>query len=202
MELTVIDYDMGNLRSLENALRHIGANVKIAERGEELAEAGHVILPGVGAFGASMVNLRERGFAEALARHREAGRPLMGICLGFQVLFEAGTERGTHAGLGFLPGSVDAFETDLHVPHVGWNVCRPTRPHALFAGLAPEEHMYFVHSYHPRGVRVDDTLATSDYGDAFVCAVARDNVVGTQFHPERSGDSGLRMLTNFLAWRP
>lgn len=202
MRVTVIDYDMGNLRSLENALRHIGAQVRIVEAGADLRDAEHVILPGVGAFGASMANLRERGLADALVRHREAGRPLMGICLGFQVLFEHGTERGAHEGLGFLRGSVDAFQTELHVPHVGWNVCRARRAHPLFAGLPEEEHVYFVHSFHPQGVEAEDVLATSDYGQVFTCAVARNNVVGTQFHPERSGPVGLRMLENFLVWRP
>lgn len=199
--VTLIDYDMGNLRSLANALRAVDADVRIVDRGDALADADHVILPGVGAFGASMENLRARGLDEALHRHIDAGRPFLGICLGFQVLFAEGSENGRHTGLGVFPGRVDRFETDLHVPHVGWNILEAA-PHPIFAGLGPSPHMYFVHSYRPTGCDTADVIGTSEYDGSFVCAVARGSAAGTQFHPERSGADGLRVLTAFLAWRP
>ncbi|TVR04388.1 MAG: imidazole glycerol phosphate synthase subunit HisH [Deltaproteobacteria bacterium] len=205
--VTLIDYDMGNLRSLANALRAVDADVRIADHGDGLRDARHVILPGVGAFGASMHNLRERHLDHALRHHVDAGRPFLGICLGFQVLFERGTENGRHDGLGLFQGSVDRFDTTLHVPHVGWNVL-DTTPHPLLdhlppaAGPDPRPHVYFVHSYRPTDCNPDDVIATSDYDGPFVCAVARDNIVGTQFHPERSGTDGLRILSAFLDWNP
>lgn len=203
VRVAVIDYRMGNLRSIANALRHVGGDVQMVTSGAELADASHVVLPGVGAFGASMRNLAEHGLVDAIHAHVAAGRPLLGICLGFQVLFARGTEHGDHAGLGLVPGTVRRFATTtLHVPHTGWNAVEPTRAHPLLEGLPSGEPMYFVHSFHPDGVADADALATTTYGERFVCAVARDAVAGTQFHPEKSGPAGLRLLANYLSWRP
>lgn len=200
--VTIIDHHINNLRSIANACRALGAEVHFAREGSELEDAGHVILPGVGAFGSSMHNLVERGFVEAIHAHCDAGRPFFGICLGFQVMFNKGTEHGECEGLGLFQGTIDRFETDLHVPHVGWNILQKEREHALLSDLDDDPHMYFVHSFHPRGVDPSVVLGTSDYGERFVCMVARDNVAGAQFHPEKSGADGLRILLNYLDWRP
>lgn len=200
--ITIIDHEINNLASITSACKFLGADVKIAKSGKDLADASHALLPGVGAFGASMAALHARGFTDAMRAHAQAGRPLFGICLGFQVLFERGTEGGENDGLGFFQGCVDHFQTSLHVPHVGWNSLDLQREHALCEGIEDGQHVYFVHSYHPRGVDPADVVATSEYGEPFVCMVARDNVAGAQFHPEKSGGHGLRMLQNFMDWRP
>lgn len=200
--ITIIDHEINNLASITNAFRALGANVTIAHRGEDLHGASHVVLPGVGAYGPSMAALHAKGFVEAMHQHAAAGNPLFGICLGFQALFERGTEGGSHEGLGFFPGSVDHFETSLHVPHVGWNSLSIQQDHPLFSGIEDGQHVYFVHSYHPRGVTDANVLARSEYGEPFVCMVADGNVAGAQFHPEKSGAHGLKMLLNFLDWRP
>lgn len=198
----IIDYRMGNLRSIGNALDKVGGEVRFVRTAQELLESERLVLPGVGAFGASMRNLGEQGLPEAIGRFVTAGRPLLGICLGFQVLFERGTEGGPHEGLGLVPGTVSRFETDMHVPHTGWNVLRATSEHALWSGLDEDAHVYFVHSYKPEGVPKAYVIGESEYDGGFCCAVARDNVAGTQFHPEKSGADGLRILSNFLEWRP
>lgn len=200
--ITIVDHEINNLASITNACKVLGADVRIAKTGEDLKGASHVLLPGVGAFRASMDALNEKGFSEAMREHVQTGNPLFGICLGFQVLFERGTEGGDNVGLGFFKGSVDHFETSLHVPHVGWNELKMRRQHPLFNNVEDGQHVYFVHSYHPRGVDPNDVIGTSEYGEEFVCAVAKNNVAGTQFHPEKSGSHGLQMLLNFMDWRP
>ena len=200
--ITIIDHEINNLASITNAFRALGANVTIAKTGEDLRGASHVVLPGVGAFGASMAALHQKGFTDAMREHAAKGDPLFGICLGFQVLFERGKEGGDNEGLGFFGGSVELFETTLHVPHVGWNSLKIRQQHPIFDGIEDQEHVYFVHSYHPRGVDPAVVLGTSDYGEEFVCMVGRDNLAGAQFHPEKSGAIGLKMLLNFLKWRP
>ena len=198
--VAIVDYGMGNLRSLANALRAVGAEPELVEAPERLSEYDRAVLPGVGAFGASMRNLRSVGYDQAIREYVASGRPLLGICLGFQVLFERGTEGGDHEGLGLVPGRVRRFETSLHVPHVGWNAVR-TQGHTLWDGLGEAPHMYFVHSYHADDVGADDVIGVTDYGERFVSAVARGNVAGTQFHPEKSGPDGLRVLHNFVRWQ-
>ena len=202
-DVVVIDYGMGNLRSIANALQTVGAVVEVSSDPERIGSAGRLVLPGVGAFGRSMQELRERGLIEPMSEAVSRWVPFLGICLGFQVLFEGSTEFGEHEGVGWVSGRVDRFDdTDLIVPHMGWNFVTPSRAHPLFKGLDAGGHFYFVHSYRPEGVRESETLATTEYGEDFVCAVHHNSVVGTQFHPEKSGPMGLQMLENFLSWSP
>jgi len=202
LRVSVIDYDMGNLRSIANALRHVGAEVRVVREASEVRAADRVVLPGVGAFGAAMRRLSSSGVDDAVRDHVAAGRPFLGICIGFQVLFALGDEHGERPGLGLVDGEIRRFCTDLHVPHVGWNALNLRAHHPVFDGHSPEPHVYFVHSYRAVGVRDADVIATTEYGEPFVSAVARDALVATQFHPEKSGPEGLRILKNFLTWRP
>lgn len=198
----VIDYDMGNLHSIVSALAHEGGDVQIVRSAADLAACDRVVLPGVGAFGASMRNLHNVHLVDAIHEYVARGRPFLGICLGFQVLFEHGTEYGQHIGLGLFKGSVDRFETKLHVPHVGWNELIQRQQHPLFAKIGDDAHMYFVHSFRPVGVSQSVVIGQGDYDGNFVCAVAHKNVAGMQFHPEKSGADGLQLLANFLHWAP
>ncbi len=198
----VIDYDMGNLRSISNALVSLGADVRLVRTPTEHRVGSHLLLPGVGAFGASMANLRAAGLDELIHQHASTGTPFMGICLGFQVLFERGSEAGDHQGLGLFQGSVDRFDHGLHIPHTGWNELRVQRPHPVTGGVDDGRHVYFVHSYRAQGVPDADVLTTSEYGGVFVSGVARDAIVGFQFHPEKSGHTGLSLLRAWLDWRP
>lgn len=205
--VAIIDHKISNLRSISNACqRALDAEVRLVRRPEEIRECGHVILPGVGSFGAAMAVLERLGIATALREHAASGRPLFGICLGFQLLFARSEEHGDHEGLGLFTGEVRRFETELHIPHVGWNVFRPRQEHPVFAdlerGRSHEPYVYFVHSYYPRDVDPSVIAGVSEYGDEFVCAVANGSIAGTQFHPEKSGADGLRILKNFLDWRP
>lgn len=205
--VAVVDYGAGNLRSLINALEHLGAEVELVADGaalERLSPA-RLIVPGVGAFGEAMAALRARGLVEPLKAHVGRGGHFLGICLGFQLLFEASEEHGHHEGLGIIPGVVARFGPEVEiVPHMGWNtVCRPVGgppAHPLWAGY-PEAHVYFVHSYRVASVPETWCARTTTYGpERFVAAVAREAVVGMQFHPERSGAWGLELLERWLAW--
>lgn len=198
----IIDYRMGNLHSIASAVHAVGGDVYWCRTALDVAACDRIVLPGVGAFGACMRNLAEAGLDEALKEHASLGRPLLGICLGFQALFESGTEGGDYRGLGLVKGRVRRFEIDLHVPHVGWNELHIRRTHPVFEGIGEGSHMYFVHSYYPDRVAPEAVVATADYGVEFVCAVGTGSVVGTQFHPEKSADAGLRLLSNFIRWMP
>ncbi|MFP4321388.1 MAG: imidazole glycerol phosphate synthase subunit HisH [Anaerolineales bacterium] len=200
--ITIVDYGMGNLRSVYNALDLLGAEVNISSDPAEILNAERLILPGVGAFGLAMQFLDEGGFVAALNEAViERGVPILAICLGMQLLAEDSTEHGQHAGLGWLPGQVRHFEAmgDLRVPHVGWNEIAPREGAALFQGVTRRE-FYFVHSYYFMTSDASIIAATTHYGHEFVSAVQRDNIFGTQFHPEKSQDAGLRVLRNFMAW--
>lgn len=201
MPVAIIDYGAGNLLSVANALRSLGAAPRIAATPAGLAGASHVVLPGVGAFGDCMAALAARGFAAPLREWLAADRPFLGICLGYQLLFEGSDESPGVAGLGLLPGRVVRFSGHhLKVPHVGWNAAAPTDPAApCWAGLGPHPYFYFVHSFFP--VPADPALvaATTSYGDTFASAIARGRLLATQFHPEKSQAAGLRLLANFLA---
>ena len=202
--ITIIDYGMGNLRSVFNALTLLGEDAHITSDPDEVLRAERLILPGVGAFGLAMHNLRERGLIDPLnEKVIQQGTPILAICLGMQLLAESSSEHGDHAGLGWIPGRVRMFEMDgLKVPHVGWNDITVQGDPPLFKGLGSNKEFYFVHSYHFETDEAQVIAATTDYGYDFVAAVHRDNIFGTQFHPEKSQDNGLRVLRNFIAWEP
>jgi imidazole glycerol phosphate synthase glutamine amidotransferase subunit len=202
LRVGIVDYRMGNLHSIASAVTAVGGDVVWCTDAASVRACDRIVFPGVGSFGACMRNLHEAGLDEAMVAHVRAGRPLLGICLGFQALFEKGTEGGDYAGLGLVSGRVRRFDIDLHVPHVGWNELHFRSQHPVFAGIAEGSHMYFVHSYYPDDVDPSAVVATSDYGVQFVCAVGNGSVVGTQFHPEKSSDDGLRLLSNFVRWSP
>jgi len=195
--IAILDYGMGNLRSVEKALEHVGATATITSDAGEARAADGVILPGVGAFPRAMERVRELGLDELIGERREAGVPILGICLGLQLLFDSTTELGGAAGLGLLPGGVDRLDAEgLKVPHIGWSPVRWEQDSALTDGIATETPFYFVHSFAPRP-EPGDLLGSAAYGARFACAAQRDNVFGVQFHPEKSSAAGLRLLANF-----
>jgi glutamine amidotransferase len=199
--IAIIDYGMGNLRSVQKA----GAEAEIYATPEGLERAEALVLPGVGAFGQGMENLRARGFLPAIHQRVENGTPLLGICLGLQLLFEESEEMGRHKGLGLFPGLVKRFGAapggePLKVPHIGWNQIHPVRPSALLEGIPAGSYAYFVHSYYAEPRDESVILATTDYGLDFASVVGRDHIFGLQFHPEKSQAVGLRMLQNFVAY--
>jgi glutamine amidotransferase/cyclase len=196
--VTFLDYGAGNVRSVINALESLGETVKIVRDAREIASAEKLVFPGVGNFGSVMQVLNEKKLAEPLKAYLFSNRPFLGICIGLQVLFEGSEEAPGVKGLGFLPGTVKRFQTDLAVPHIGWNGIRSRRPSRIFDGLGGDEKFYFVHSYHVAPGQEEDILTTTDYGAPFVSSVQRGNVIASQFHPEKSGEAGLRILRNFL----
>ena len=205
---TIIDYGIGNLRSLAKAFAAAGVEAERTDDPQKIAAAERLVLPGVGAFGACAAEIRARGLWEVVRGRAGAGVPLLGVCVGMQLLFEGSEERGEHAGLALLPGRVVRFPADLadaerqrlKVPHMGWNRIRVRRPHPVLAG-ADAAYVYFVHSYHA-APDSSDVLATAEYGVEVPAVVGRANVVGVQFHPEKSGRDGLAMLSRFAAWQP
>jgi imidazole glycerol-phosphate synthase subunit HisH len=198
--IALLDYGMGNLRSVEKALEKVGAAVERTADVDAAASADGLILPGVGAFPKAMTRVRELGM-DALVRERAAdGVPLLGICLGLQLLFDSSEELDGADGLGLLPGPVRAIRAeDLKVPHIGWSPVRWEKQTPLTAGLGAEAPFYFVHSFAPEPADPSDVLGTTTYGERFACAVARENVFGVQFHPEKSSADGLALLGNFTA---
>jgi len=196
--IAIVDYGIGNLGSVTKGFRHAGAETVLTGDPAALAAAEALVLPGDGAFAASMDELRSRGLVDVLIDVARTGTPLLGICIGMQLLFEESEEHGRHAGLGLLPGRVRRFDDSLVVPHMGWNSLSFPRPHPLFDGLAPGSYVYFVHSYFCEPKEPGDVLATSDYGHDFAAVVGRGNVLGVQFHPEKSQAVGLRMVENFV----
>jgi glutamine amidotransferase len=195
--IAILDYGMGNLRSVEKALEHVGVTAKITSDADEVRAADGVILPGVGAFPAAMTRIHELGLDELIAERREAGVPILGICLGLQLLFESSTELGGATGLGLLDGQVGELEAaGLKVPHIGWSPVRWERQSRLADGIPTETPFYFVHSFAPRP-SAEELLGSAEYGARFACAAERGNVFGVQFHPEKSSSAGLRLLSNF-----
>ena len=195
--IAILDYGMGNLRSVEKALEHVGVTATITSDAGEVRAADGLILPGVGAFPRAMERVRELGLDELIASQREEGVPILGICLGLQLLFEASTELGGADGLGLLAGPVGELEAEgLKVPHIGWEPVRWERDSRLTEGIPSETPFYFVHSFAPRPSAAE-LLGTAVYGKRFACAAERENVFGVQFHPEKSSSAGLRLLSNF-----
>ena len=198
--MVILDYGMGNLRSVEKAFEHVGTQAVITADHAVAREADGVILPGVGAFPKAMERIRDRGLDELIAERVDARVPVLGICLGLQLIFSSSTELGGSAGLGLIDGPVTELEADgSKVPHIGWSPVAWSKESRLTEGLAEEEPFYFVHSFAPRPAAAADILGTAAYGETFCCAVERDNLFGVQFHPEKSSGAGLRLLRNFAA---
>ena len=195
--VAIIDYGVGNLRSVEKAFAAMGCDAVVSDDEPILRTAERLVLPGVGAFASCMKGLRERGFDSLVHERAAAGTPLMGICVGMQMLFEVSDEFGTTEGLGLLRGSVRRFENDLVVPQVGWNRIQQKQQHRLFEGVADGSFCYFVHSFYCEPRDVDLSVGETEYGVKYASVVARDNICGVQFHPEKSQHVGLRMLKNF-----
>lgn len=201
--IAIVDYGAGNLRSVTNAFQHLGADVFVTNQPEKLTSARKIVLPGVGAFGAGMDALRDSGFIEPIQQQAQAGKALIGICLGMQYLFDESEEMGIHKGLGLLSGRVVKFDAAAlpRIPHIGWNRLHIQQQHPMFAGMNSGDYAYFVHSYY---VKPDDKsviLATTDYGIEYASIVGKDNIVGIQCHPEKSQGVGLQFLKNFVEWK-
>jgi imidazole glycerol-phosphate synthase subunit HisH len=198
VELAIVDYGMGNRRSVEKALEQVGARVTVSSDRERLRDAAGLVVPGVGAFPRAMRKLEELGLDELLREQVEAGTPVLGICLGMQLAFERSTELGGADGLGLVPGEVRELDPgDLKLPHIGWNEARFLSDSPLREGLPERCAFYHVHSYAPVPARREDVLATAEYGAPFATAVAAGSFYGVQFHPEKSSTAGLRLLANF-----
>jgi glutamine amidotransferase len=200
--IAIIDYNMGNLASVKNAFAKLGQATVVESNPAKFQEYDKLILPGVGAFGDAMEHLKERNMIEAIKEFAKSGKPMLGICLGMQLLFENSQEFGEHEGLGLIKGSVVKFDTKkfeepFKVPHMGWNRMF-TKEHPLFEGLDDEHYLYFVHTYHVTCKDERDIIGETYYGYKFTSAVAHDNIMGIQPHPEKSHKNGLKILENFI----
>jgi glutamine amidotransferase len=204
--IAVIDYGMGNLRSVEKALVSLGYDAKITSDVDEVINADRAILPGVGAFADCRKGLQESGLEEAVLKFIESGKPLLGICVGMQMLFEKSYEFGEHEGLGYFKGSVRKFPEELldrglKIPQMGWNQIHKKINHPLLEGIKSGDYVYFVHSYCAKSENPEAEVATCEYGIEFTAMVARKNVAATQFHPEKSQKLGVQILENFANWQ-
>jgi glutamine amidotransferase len=198
--VAILDYGMGNLRSVEKAFARVGSVAEITDDPEQAASADGLVLPGVGAFPKAMRRVRERGYERLVAERLRAGTPVLGICLGFQLLFESSTELGGADGLGLLDGEVTALEAPgLKLPHIGWEPVGWKHDSELTDGIEDGTPFYFVHSFAPRPREETDVLGMAEHGSPFVCAIARPPLFGVQFHPEKSSGAGLRLLANFAS---
>lgn len=199
--VAIIDYGVGNLFSLRSSLKEIGAEAVVTSDEKVIAEADRIILPGVGAFEDAARKLRESGMADVVKKEAAAGKPMMGICLGMQLMFDVGYEYGVHEGLGLIRGSVrpiaDVIPEDYKIPHIGWNILRFKRESPLFKYIKEDDYVYFVHSYY--AAECDESvIAVTEYGAELTAAVANGNVYGCQFHPEKSGEVGMKILKAFM----
>lgn len=207
--IVLVDYKAGNLTSVSLALSRLGIDHRVSDDPEVVRRAGRIVFPGVGAAGSAMETLRSTGLAEALTESVKAGTPLLGICIGCQILLETSEEDGPTPCLGILPGSVVRFdfselpEPRPKIPHMGWNPVEFVRSHPLLEGVASGTHFYFVHSFYPSPSHAETTLGRTEYaGTVFSSILDGGNAVATQFHAEKSGEPGLRILSNFARWRP
>lgn len=189
----ILDYKVGNLDSIRRGLARAGIEAVITSDPATIAQAALLILPGVGAFGDAIADLRETGLVPLIEQHVTQGKPLIGVCLGMQLLFEASTEFGHHEGLGFLPGTVEKLEVDRKIPHMGWNALSIVQDDPVVANIKTGDYVYFVHSYYAK-TTPEVVIATTDYDVTIPAIVRKDNVIGMQFHPEKSGEVGLRLL--------
>lgn len=210
-QITMIDYGASNIRSAQKALEFVGAQVQVTAEPEEVIRATKLVLPGVGAFGAGMAALHQRGLTTVIRAAVSQGTPLLGICLGMQFLFEESEEMGRYKGLGLIPGRVTRFtrenagklslkRTALKIPHMGWNQIEHDGSHPLLNGVPNGSHAYFVHSYYCVPANQEDVIGETEYGCRFASIIGRDNILGIQFHPEKSQSVGLTILRNYLAW--
>ncbi|MEK6322807.1 MAG: imidazole glycerol phosphate synthase subunit HisH [Acidobacteriota bacterium] len=195
--VAILDYGVGNLRSVEKAFTAAGSHAIVSDDEHVLREAQALVLPGVGAFGACMKALSERGFDQLIRERVAEGTPLLGVCVGMQMLFDESEEFGKTSGLGLLGGRVRRFNDDQRVPQVGWNQVRQLRPHALLDGVEDQAFFYFVHSFYCEPDDPAVAIGETDYGSAYASVVAQGHICGVQFHPEKSQASGLRLLSNF-----
>jgi imidazole glycerol-phosphate synthase subunit HisH len=198
MTIAIIDYGVGNLRSVEKAFTTQGISAIVTDDEATLRTADKLVLPGVGAFAACMDGLRSRGFDQLVIEAAGAGKPILGLCVGLQMMFEEGHEFGIHRGLGLMPGRVVRFPEGLHVPHIGWNQVHLRQPnHPLFHDLPDNSFFYFVHSFYVEPTDQDCVIGETDYGIKYASICGRGSVIGVQFHPEKSQSAGLRLLRNF-----
>ncbi len=200
--IAIVDYGMGNLRSVSKSLEYLGASYKLCSKGNDLARATKVILPGVGAFGDAMKELQARGFVGPIGELVARKIKLMGVCLGLQLFFEKSEENPGVKGLGVFKGTVRKFRSmNVKIPHMGWNDLKVLKEHPLFDGITSGEYFYFVHSYYGKPAAKNLTLASCKYGqEDFSAVIGNQNVFATQFHPEKSQEAGLRILKNFIRW--
>ncbi|MDH4226323.1 MAG: imidazole glycerol phosphate synthase subunit HisH [Deltaproteobacteria bacterium] len=200
--IAIVDYGMGNLRSVEKAFKKVGLDASVTSDAAKIASASKVVLPGVGAFEECMKNLSKDGLDEAVVKAVKSGKPFLGICLGLQLLFDESEEEGTHKGLGLVGGKIKKFGPGLKVPHMGWNTVKKNKPASpMLSGINENEYFYFVHSYYP--VPDDKTIALTmtEYGSEFVSSIETDNIRAFQFHPEKSQRAGLKLIENFAKTR-
>ncbi len=198
MKVVIVDYGAGNLRSVARAVARAGYDPLISSRPQDVDAADALILPGVGAAADTMRNLRQRGLVDPVRRFIDSGRPFLGVCMGLQALLDISEEGGEHECLGVISGRVKRLPQGLKVPHMGWNRVRQVQPHPIFEGVEDGAYFYFVHSYYPAPADPSLVIGETEYGITFPSVVARDNLVATQFHPEKSGQAGLRLYANFL----
>ncbi|MBI9077918.1 MAG: imidazole glycerol phosphate synthase subunit HisH [Desulfatibacillum sp.] len=208
--IAIIDYDAGNLTSVERAVRYLGQDCTVTRDLKAISQAERIIFPGVGAAGSAMESLKKYGLDKALWDAMDSGKPILGICLGTQIITSFSQENRGVQCLGLVEGEVLCFPDDMHspegdklkVPHMGWNNVQVVKEHPVLADVRPEHQFYFVHSYYPMAKDPDQVLAQTQYGLTFSSVMGRDNLIATQFHPEKSGKPGLALLKNFIAWKP
>lgn len=201
IKVGIVDYGRGNLRSVENAFLAVGADATLITQPEELDQITHLVVPGQGAFGDCAANLKKQGMFEPIKQWVAANKPYLGICVGYQLIFEHGEESPEAEGLGLMEGTVKRFpDVGLKIPHMGWNSVHPKDPsHPIWNGMPEAPYFYFVHSYYPEPTRAENIAASCDYALSFAAAVTRGNLIATQFHPEKSQHNGLQLLKNFLS---